>query len=142
MTQEVRIILDLSDEVQTFLEQQQINLYEELQQEMPSLRFAIEADPDAPQGSRDLTTVILAIATLASSLTPLIIRILNQYTPANRTTHWEVEETETRQPDGSVIIQRKRIRSSNEQRPWTALPSPQKSSSGTSTSEGISDNQP
>jgi hypothetical protein len=37
MAQEVKIILDLSNEVQTFLEQQRINLYEELQQEMPSL---------------------------------------------------------------------------------------------------------
>ncbi len=88
MAQEVKIILDLSDEVHTFLEQQQINLYEEL----------------------------------LSSVTPLIIRILNQYTPANRTAHWEVEETETRQPDGTVIIQRRRISSRDEQRPWASRP--------------------
>lgn len=122
MTQQIKIILDMSDEVQTFLEQQQINLYEELQQEQPSLQLQIEPDPEAPEGSRDITTVILAFATLTSSLTPLIIRILNQYTPPNHSVHWEVEETETRHPDGTVIIQRKRIRSRDEQRPWAALP--------------------
>ena len=97
MAQEVKIILDFSDDVQTFLEQQQINLYEELQREMPTLRLTFEPDPDAPEGRRDPTTVILAVATLVSSVTPLIIRILNQYTPANRAAHWEVEETETNQ---------------------------------------------
>lgn len=142
MAQEVKIILDLSNEVQTFLEQQQINLYEELQREMPSLRLRVEPDPAAPEGNRDLTTVILAVATLVSSLTPLILRILNQYTPPNRTGHWEVEETETCQPDGTVIIQRKRICSRDEQRPWASLPSPNKSSSGLSTPNSTSDNQP
>jgi len=122
MAPEVKIFLDLSDEVHTFLEQQQINLYEELQRELPSLRLAFEPDPDAPEGRRDPTTVILAVATLVSSLTPLIIRILNQYTPANRTAHWQVVETETRQPDGTVTIQRKRISSRDEQRPWASLP--------------------
>lgn len=122
MAQEVKIILDLSDDVQTFLEQQSVNLYEELQQGEPSLRLRVESDPDAPEGSRDATTIILAAASLVSALTPLIIRILNQYTPPNRSYHWVVEETETRQPDGTVIIQRKRVREQNEQRPWIALP--------------------
>lgn len=124
MAQEVKIILDLSDEVHAFLEQQQIDLYKELQREMPSLRLAIEPDPDAPEGRRDPTTVILAVATLVSSVTPLIIRILNHYTPANRTMHWQVEETETHQPDGTVTIQRRRISSRDEQRPWASLPAP------------------
>ncbi len=142
MAQEVKIFLDLSDEVQTFLEQQQINLYEELQQEMPSLRLTFEPDLDTPEGIRDPTTVILAVATLVSSITPLIIRILNQYTPANRTAHWEVEETETRQPDGTVIIRRRRVSSSDEQRPWASLPSPTRSPSETSTPHNTSSNQP
>jgi hypothetical protein len=123
MANEVTVILDLSDEVQTFLEQQHIDLYEELQREEPSLRFEIQPDPDAPAGSRDVTTVILAISTLAGSLTPLIVRILNQFTPPNRSGHWEVEEVETHHPDGTVVVHRKRVRSSEEQRPWTALPS-------------------
>ena len=129
MANEVKVILDLSDDVQTLLEQQGINLYEELQREMPSLRMELQPDPEAPTGSRDITTVILAVATLASSLTPLIIRILNEFTPPNRSVHWEVEETETRQPDGTVIIQRKHVRSRDEQRPWAALPYPDATSS-------------
>jgi hypothetical protein len=124
MANEVTVILDLSDEVQIFLEQQRIDLYEELQREEPSLRFEIQPDPDAPAGSRDVTTVILAISTLVGSLTPLLIRILNQFTPPNRSGHWEIEEVETRHPDGTVVVHRKRVRSSEEQRPWTALPSP------------------
>lgn len=141
MAKEVKIILDLSNEVDTFLTQQQINLYEELQREIPSLQLRVEPDPDALEGSRDLTTVILAAATLVSSLTPLIIRILNQYTPANRTARWEVEETETRQPDGSVVIHRKRIHAHDEQRPWASLPSPTKPSSGTLAPDNPVNNQ-
>ena len=129
MAQEVKIILDLSDETQTFLEQQDVNIYEELQQGLPSLRLRHEADPDALQGSRDLITVILATSTLVSALTPLIIRILNQYTPPNQSTHWEVDETETHNPDGTVIIQRKRVRTRDEQRPWITPPPSNPSSS-------------
>jgi len=125
MEQETRIILDLSDEVQTFLEQQHMNLYEELQQAIPSLRFRVEADPDAPSGSRgDLATVILASASLVNALSPLIIRLLNQHAPSNQSNHWEVEETETRPPDGAVIIQRKRVRRRDEERPWITPPPP------------------
>jgi hypothetical protein len=122
MAQKIKIILDLSDKIQTFLEQQNVNLYEELQQAEPSLQLRVERDPDTPQGSRDLTTIILATASLATSLTPLIIRILNQYIPPNQSAHWEVEETETHQPDGTVIIQHKRIRVQDEQRPWITPP--------------------
>jgi hypothetical protein len=140
--QKIKIILDLSDEVQAFLEQQQIDLYEELQREMPSLRLAFEPDPDAVEGRRDPTTVILAVATLVSSLTPLIIRILNQYTPANRTTHWEVEETETHRPDGTVIIQRRRISSRDEQRPWASLAPPKTPPSETAIPPSASNTHP
>ncbi len=134
MAQDIKVFLDLSDEAQAFLEQQHINLYEELQEALPSLRLCVEPDPDALPNSRgDLTTVILAVATLASSLTPLIIRILNQYTPPDRSIHWNVEETETRHPDGTIVVQRKRIGTRDEQRPWTALPSPDKPSSPDTT---------
>src|SRR5436309_2636699 len=102
MANEVEVILDLSEEVQTLLEQQRIDLYEELQREEPSLRFEIQPDPSAPPGSRDATTIILAISTLVGSLTPLIIRILNQFTPPNRSRHWEGEEVEERRPDGTI----------------------------------------
>ena len=124
MANEVKVILDLSYEVQTLLEQQDVDLYKELQQEEPSFRFEVQPDPDALAGSRDATMVILAVSTLVSSMTPLIIRILNQFTPPNRAGHWEVEETETHHPDGTVIVHRKRVRSSKEQYPWTSLPYP------------------
>ena len=134
MAQDIKVFLDLSDEAQAFLEQQHINLYEELQEAEPALRLRVEPDPDALPNSRgDLTTVILAVATLASSLTPLIVRILNRSTPPDRSIHWEVEETETRHPDGTVVVQRKRIGTRDEQRPWTALPSPDKPSSPDTT---------
>ena len=46
----------------------------------------------------------------------MIIRILNQITPAHRAQTWIVEEIETRYPDGTTTIQRKRVLSSNESR--------------------------
>ena len=118
MEHEVMVILDLSSDVQTLLEQQNVNLYEEIQRELPSLRLEIRPDPDALVGSRDATTAILAIATLVSTLTPLIIRILNQFTPPNRSIQWEIEETETRHPDGTITVHRKRVHSSDERRSW------------------------
>ncbi len=117
MSEEVKLILDLSDDVQTLLEEQGIDLYQELQQEFPSIRLQKQSDPEAPSGSRgDLTTVILATASLVSAIAPVIIRILNQITPAHRRETWTVEEIETRHPDGSTTIQRKRVLSSDESR--------------------------
>ena len=125
MADEVKVILELSNDVETLLEEQGVDLYLELQRTMPSLRVEKQIGTEAPFGIKgDITTVLLATSTLVSSLTPLIIRILNQFTPPNRSAHWEIDETETRHLDGTVIIQRKRVRSSDEQRPWTALPYP------------------
>ncbi len=67
MSKEVKVILELSDDVQTLLEEQGIDLYQELQQELPSI-------------------------------------------------HLQIEEIETRHPDGTTTIQRKRVLSSNESR--------------------------
>jgi hypothetical protein len=116
MPEEVKVILELSDDVQTLLEEQGIDLYQELQQELPSIHLQKQSDPEAPSGSRDLATVILATASLVTALTPVIIRILNQITPAHRAQTWIVEEIETRHPDGTTTIQRKRVLSSNESR--------------------------
>ncbi len=125
MADEVMVILDLSEDAQILLEQQDINVYEELQREMPALRLETRPDPDASAGSKgDPITVILAVSTLIGSLTPLIIRILNRFTPPNRSQQWVVEETETRRPDGTTTIHRKRVRSNDEQRPWASLPYP------------------
>ncbi|GCE51369.1 hypothetical protein EI42_04069 [Thermosporothrix hazakensis] len=116
------VILELSEEAQQLLEDQGIDLYEELQQEVPNLRMRLQADPAAPVGSRDLTTVLLVTAAVAGSLTPLLIRLMNQITPPNREETWEIEETVTRSPDGTETIMRKTIVRKGEQRPWIAPP--------------------
>ncbi len=116
MSKEVKVILELSDDVQTLLEEQGIDLYQELQQELPSIHLQKQSDPEASSGSKDLATVILATASLVTALTPVIIRILNQITPAHRAQSWIVEERETRHLDGTTTIQRKRVLSSNESR--------------------------
>jgi len=59
MTKAVAVLLDLSDDVQEILEQQKIDLYQELQEEFPSVRLEVISDPDAAPGSRDLTTIII-----------------------------------------------------------------------------------
>lgn len=117
MADEVKVILDLSGEVQSLLARQRVNLYREIQKELPDIKLEVQFDPDALMGSRDLATVILAAASLVTALTPIILRILNQITPPNRFQTYTVEETETRDPDGRVIIIRKRITMLNEQRP-------------------------
>lgn len=114
MSDEVKVILDLSSDVQLLFEQQQVDLYREIQQELPSIRLERLSDPDAPKGSKDIVTVIVAATSLVTALTPLILGILKQFTPPNRSVEWIVEETETRNPDGSSTIQRKRVLSSNE----------------------------
>lgn len=128
MANEALILLDFSDEARMLLEQQDINFYEELQQAVPSLKLDVRADPTAPAGSKDATTIILALASLVSSLTPLLIRLMNQFTPANRAQQWEVDEQESRSTDGTVIIHRRYIRSQAEARPWIGSPYPPSSS--------------
>ena len=118
MVDEVKVILDLSDEVQTLLEQQDVDLYQELQQAVPSLRIVREHDPASPEGSRDVVQILQALPAVIGTLTPIILALLKQITPPNRAKTWVIEETETRRPDGTVMIQRKQVRESNEQRPW------------------------
>ena len=120
MPEEVYVILDPSPEVRSLLEEQGTDLtdlYEVLQREVPS-RLDVMSDPEMPGGSRDVVTVIAVAATLVSSLTPIILRILNMITPPDRTRTYLVEEIETRHPDGSTTIHRKRIRASSEQRSY------------------------
>ena len=115
MPKEEKVILDLSPEVQTLLEEQGVDLYEEIQRELPSARLEMQSDPEASQGSKDVVTVIAVTATLISSLTPIILRILNMITPPDRAQTWTVEDIETR---GSTTIQHKHVFSSSEQRPY------------------------
>ncbi len=124
MADEVNVILDLSEEVQTLLEQQDVDLYLELQQALPSLRIVYGSDPTSPSGSRgDIVQFLQVLPGVIGALTPIILAILKQITPPNRAKTWVIEETETRRPDGTVIIQRKQIRASDEQRPWISSPS-------------------
>ena len=116
MAVEVTVILDLSQDVQTLLEQQGVNLFQELQRDLPAIRLTKQADPTAPQGSRDIVTVISVTTGLVGALTPIILRILNMITPPNRSQTWIVEETETLHPDGSRTIHRKKVLSNKEQR--------------------------
>jgi hypothetical protein len=116
MAYEVKVILDLSGEVQALFEQQEVNLYSEIQNELPAVKLEFQADPEAPPGSKDITTIILAAASLVSALTPIILRILNQLTPPNSYKTYIVDETETRDSNGRVIISRKRVFAINEQR--------------------------
>lgn len=116
MADEVTIILDLSHDAQTLLEQQGVNLYQELQRELSSIHLSRQTDPGALPGSRDIVTVISVTTGLVGALTPVILRILNMITPPNRSQTWIVEETETLHPDGSRTIHRRRVLSSNEQR--------------------------
>ena len=118
MSGEVNVILDLSPEVRTLLDEQGVKLYEEIQREIPSIRMQEQSDSEAPQGTRDVVTVIAVTSTLVSALTPIILRILNMITPPDHAQTWVVEEIETHHPDGSTSIQRKRIHSKSEQRPY------------------------
>jgi len=62
-----KIILDLSDNVRSFIEEQQIDLYGELQQEVSDIRVQIEADPEVPSGTRDLVQVLYGTAAVIST---------------------------------------------------------------------------
>ncbi len=118
MAHEVKVILDLSDEVKTLLYQQSVDLYEEIRLEIPSVRLEVQSDPIAPMGSRDAATIIVVTTSLITALTPIIIRILDRFTPPNRNETWVVEEIENHLPDGSITFIRKRVLSSKEQRQY------------------------
>jgi hypothetical protein len=68
MANTIGIILDLSDEMRELVEQQQIDLYREIQDELPSVQLEVMSDPAAPPGSRDIVPVIIAIGTTATAI--------------------------------------------------------------------------
>ncbi|HLG61321.1 MAG TPA: hypothetical protein VKY19_05275 [Ktedonosporobacter sp.] len=138
MSDEVKVILDLSPAVQELLYRQEVDLYQELRRSFPSIRVTKGPDPQARPGSKDVAVdIILATATLISSLTPVIIRILDQITPPNRFTTWVIEETETRDTDGKTVMQRKYVRSSNERHILSGPPdSPKASETSNENSSG------
>lgn len=119
------VVLDLSPEIQEFVERQHIDLYKEVQEELPSVRLDVMSDPAAPAGRKDIVTVIVVTTGLITALTPLVIRILNQYKPD--TTEILQEETESRHPDGTVTIHRIHVYTKREYNQQMQLPKmPQK----------------
>ncbi len=134
MASTTNVILDLSPKVQELIERQRIDLYREIQEEFPSVRLEVMSDPAAPGGSKDIVTVIVATTGLIAALTPLVVRILNQYKPD--TTEILQEETESHHPDGTVTIRRIHIytkREYNQQIQHSQMPQkPELPSSGSS----------
>jgi hypothetical protein len=125
MMSTTNVVLDLSPEIQEFVERQHIDLYKEVQEELPSVRLDVMSDPAAPAGRKDIVTVIVVTTGLITALTPLVIRILNQYKPD--TTEILQEETESRHPDGTVTIHRIHVYTKREYNQQMQLPKmPQK----------------
>jgi hypothetical protein len=124
MVDTVKVILEISDEVQDFLGCKQIDLYEEIREELPSSRLEVMSDPEAPAGSRDLVTIIVATTALISALSPIIIRTFNQFKPD--ATEVRIEETETHHPDGSSTIHRIKIYKQEEYNKQAQIESPKK----------------
>jgi hypothetical protein len=120
MADTVKVILEISDGVQDFLERKQIDLYTEIREEIPSSKLEIQSDPAAHTGSKDLVTVIVVATAFISALSPIITRTLNQFKPD--TTEIQIEETETHHPDGSVIIHRIKISQQQEYNKQAQLP--------------------
>ena len=81
MDSTIKVILDLSDEVQELLNQQHVDLPYAIQEDLPQIRLTDISDPESPSGSKDITVAILATATLIRALYPVIVRILNQLKP-------------------------------------------------------------
>ncbi|GHO88020.1 hypothetical protein [Dictyobacter formicarum] len=133
MTEDCKVILQLSNEVQVLLDDQGVDLYRELQQEIPTLRVIMSGDPEAPSGARDIVPILYASAAVIGALAPIIKSILDRITPPNRANEYVVEEIETRHPDGTVVIQRKGVRSKKEERPWIV----QQSSSDPSSNDAL-----
>jgi len=112
---DVMVILDLSDEVRAFLERQDVDLYQELQHELPSIELSVQPDPAAPAGSRDFVTVISLTASLIAAFSPVLVHILERCSPPDNSKVWVIEEVETCRPDGTIMIYRKPVLSSSYQ---------------------------
>ena len=119
-----KVILDISNEIQDFLERKQIDLYQEIQEEIPSVKLEARSDPTTPAGSKDLVTIIVVTTALISTLTPIIIRAFNQFKPD--TIEVNIEETETHHSDGSVTIHRIKIYQQQEYNKQPQLQPPNK----------------
>ena len=120
MTSTVNVILDFSPGTQELIERHRLDIYRAIQEELPTIRLGTMSDPAAPSGSKDLATIIIVTSGLITALTPLVIRILNQFKPD--TTEFVQEEIETHHPDDTVTIHRIRIYTKREYNQGRQLP--------------------
>jgi hypothetical protein len=121
----VKVILEISDGIQDFLERKQLDLYTKIQEEIPSSKLEIQSDPAAPAGSKDLVTIIVVATAFINALSPIIIRTFNQFKPD--TTEVKIEEKETYNPDGSITIHRIKISQQQEYNKQTQFHPPKRS---------------
>ena len=105
MQNQVAVLLNLSEEIEEIFQQQRIDVYQVIQEELPEIHLSVISDPQAPRGQKDLITVIIVTTpAIILAITPIVIRILNQFKPD--TTEVRTEERETHHPDGSTTIHR------------------------------------
>lgn len=128
MQNQIPVLLNLSEEIEVILHQQRINLYQIIQEELPEAHLSVMSDPQAHRGEKDLITVIIVTTpSIILAISPIIIRILNQFKPD--TTEIRIEEIETHHPHGGTTIHRISVsiqRQYNQQAPIT--PSAQQAS--------------
>jgi hypothetical protein len=129
-------LLNLSEEIQEILQQQQIDLYQVIQEELPETQISVISDPLALHGEKSLTTAILAsVPAIIYSIAPIVIRVLNQFKPD--TTEIRTEETETHHADGSFTIHRISVSIQRQHNQQASLaPSPQQKSLPSAQNQG------
>jgi hypothetical protein len=127
MQNQVAVLLNLSEEVKELLQRQRIDLYRVIEEELPEVQLSVLSDPQASQGEKDLITVIVITSpAIILAITPLVIRILNQFKPD--TTEVRTEEIETRHEDGSTTIHRISVSLQQRYNQQAQIPSPQQAS--------------
>jgi hypothetical protein len=102
MQNQVAVLLNLSEEIEEILQQQRIDLYQVIQEELPEVHLSVISDPQAHRGEKDLITVIITtIPAIILAISPIVMRILNQFKPD--TTEIRTEEIETHHDEGITI---------------------------------------
>lgn len=127
MQNQIAVILNPSEEIKEILQQQRIDIYQIIQEELPEVHLSVTSDPQAHHGEKDLITIIsVATPSIILAITPIIIRILNQFKPD--TTEIRTEEIETHHPDGSTTIHRISVSLQRQYNQQAKMPSPQQAS--------------
>jgi len=125
MQSQTKVFLDFSEEVEEIFQQQHIDIYQAIEEELPEVHLSALSDPQAQRGEKDLITVIIVTSpAIILAITPIVIRVLNQFRPD--TTEVRTEEIETHQ-DGSTI-HRISISLQRQHNQQAKIPSPQQAS--------------